>query len=91
MSGTNTYPVFDLSGILCVNQSQKYIYQQAWNDYTRIQLFNSNISTLHATKQNTSISYYQYTTYAEKQSYTQGQYLHTQVYPNSNWSNVAEN
>ena len=87
---SNTYPCFDLSGILCVNQSQRYIYQKAWIDYTRIQLYNSNISTLHYQGIN-NIQYYQYTTYAEKQSFNQGQLLHSQVFPNSNWSNVSEN
>jgi hypothetical protein len=87
---SNNYPVFDLSGILCVNQSQKYIYQQAWNDYTRIQLYNSNVSTLHSQGIN-NVQYYQYISYAEKLSYNQGQLLHTQVYPNSNWNSVQTN
>ena len=87
---SNTYPCFDLSGILCVNQSQRFIYQQAWRDYTRIQLYNSNVSTLHF-QGVSNIPYYQYVSYAEKQSFNQGQLLHTQVYPNRNWNTVAEN
>ena len=87
---SNTYPCFDLSGILCVNQSQKYIYQQAWNDFTRIQLYNSNVSTLH-NQGISNVSYYQYTSYAEKQSFNQGQLLHSQVFPSSNWNTVQEN
>ena len=40
---------FDLSGFLAVPSSLKIEYQQAWNTYNSVQLFNSNISTLRHT------------------------------------------
>ena len=84
------YPCFDLSGVACINQSQLLIYKQAWYDYTRIQLYNSNVSTLHFQGMK-NIPYYQYVNYSEQQSFTQGQFLHSQVFPSSNWAVVQEN
>jgi hypothetical protein len=90
MSQSCGYPIFDLSGILCVNQSQRIIYNKAWNDYNRIQSLNSNVSTLRSSG-NRNLYYYTFVSYAERDSFRQGQFLHTQVYPNSNWSLVQEN
>lgn len=87
----STYsPPFSLQGLLGINQSQKLIYNKAWNDFTRIQIYNSNVSTLRS--QNISnLSYYTFVTYAERESFIQGMYLHTQLYPTSNWNLVQEN
>jgi hypothetical protein len=90
MSENCIYPIFDLSGILTINQSQKIIYQNAWNTYNRIQSFNSNVSTIHSSG-NYRLQYYTFISYAERESFRQGQYLHYQRYPNSNWSSVEEN
>ena len=89
MTNNCAFATFDLSGILCVNQSQKIKYNQAWNDYNRIQSYNSNVSTLHFDGAN-SILYYTFISYAERESFRTGQYLHVQVYPNSNWNTVQE-
>lgn len=91
MSNSCAFPVFSTQGFLTLNQSQKLIYQQAWNDYNRIQEYNSNVSTLRNLSNVTNLSYYIYVSYAEKDSFRQGQFLHQQVYPNSNWSIVQEN
>ena len=90
MDGICAYPIFDLSGFRCINQSQKLIYNQAWDNYNRIQTLNSNVSTLHS-KGDLSVKYYTFVSYSEMESFRQGQSLHTQVYPNSNWSTVQEN
>jgi hypothetical protein len=80
---------FDLSGFLAVPSSLKLKYQDDWNTYNRIQLVNSNISTLRAIGDKTQI-YYTYSSYDELISFQQGQYLHVQRYPNSNWSAVSK-
>ena len=80
---------FDLSGFLAVPSSLKLKYQDDWNTYNRIQLVNSNISTLRALGDKTQI-YYTYSSYDELISFQQGQYLHVQRYPNSNWSAVSK-
>jgi hypothetical protein len=80
---------FDLSGFLAVPSSLKLKYQDDWNTYNRIQLVNSNISTLRAIGDKTQI-YYTYSSCDELISFQQGQYLHVQRYPNSNWSAVSK-
>ena len=89
MANNCYFGTFNLNGILCVNQSQKIIYNRAWDNYNRIQTYNSNVSTLlfNGAKQ---IPYYTYVSYAERDSFRVGQFLHTQVYPNSNWNTVQE-
>ena len=84
------FPTFDLSGILCVNQSQKIKYNKGWDDYNRIQSYNSNISTLRYDGA-INLRYYTYLSYAERESFRTGQFLHSQVYPISNWNSVQEN
>jgi len=89
---SNCYgPQFTLNGILSINQSQLQIYKQAWADYNRIQAFNSNVSTIHGNGTDIKAPYYVYVSYTEKNSFQNGQYLHQQQYPNSNWSAVQEN
>ena len=90
MDGMCAFATFDLSGIGCINQSQKLIYKEAWENYNRIQSYNSNVSTLRSQGDLTG-QYYMYISYKERESFRQGQFLHTQVYPNSNWSSVQEN
>ena len=76
-----------------LSQSELAIYTQAWNDFERIQSLNSNTSTVHSTYPPSRLtqSYYQFVSYAEKNSFLQGQFLHVQTYPNSNWNIVVEN
>lgn len=80
---------FDLSGFLAVPASVKLQYQDQWNTYNRIQIVNSNISTIRSAGDKT-LSYYTYTTYDESTAFTIGQYLHQQRYPDSNWNAVSK-
>lgn len=80
---------FDLSGFLAVPSSLKIEYQQAWNTYNTVQLFNSNISTLRGAGDKTW-TYYTFTSYDESSAFTVGQYLHSQRYPNSNWATISK-
>jgi len=91
MSNSCPFPIFTTLGFLSLNQSQKLIYQQAWNDYNRIQSFNSNVSTLRIINNDRNLLFYTYTSYAEKDSFRQGQFLHQRIYPTSNWNSVEQN
>lgn len=91
-TNTNCYgPPFSLNGILTIQQSQLHIYKKAWADFNRIQGINSNVSTLHGDGIGLDSNYYTFISYAERDSFRIGQYLHQQQYPNSNWNSVQEN
>jgi len=80
---------FDLSGFLALPSSVRLDYQQYWCFYNRIQTINSNVSTMRGAGDRT-LNYYTFQNYDEVTSYTQGQYLHVQRYPNSNWNSVSK-
>ena len=87
---SGVYSCFDLSGFRGMSPIQFRIYKDAWNTYNTVQSYNSNISTLrHAG--NKSLFYYQYVNSAEMTQYKQGQFLHSQVYPNQSWTSVPPN
>ena len=80
---------FDLSGFQFMKSSQLLLYKTDWNLYNRVQVYNSNVSTLnHASSQ--KIDYYQFKNFDEKASFTKGQFLHLKRYPNSNWDAIVE-
>jgi len=79
---------FDLSGFKFMNFSQYQLYQYNWNTFNRIQGYNSNISTLVTTAGAPGV-YYQFSNNLEKNTYTQGQFLHQQRYPASNWNSIS--
>jgi hypothetical protein len=81
--------VFDLSGFLAVPSSLKLQYQDSWNVYNRIQIYNSNVSTIRGGGDKT-VNYYTYVNYDEANSFTLGLYLHVQRYPTSNWNPVSK-
>ena len=83
-------PCFDLSGFTPLIASQLFQYRFDWNNFERIQTFNSNVSTLRDAG-NTTLRYYNYLTNAEQNSFTKGQLLHTLRYPTSNWNSVEKN
>ena len=83
-------PPFITNGFLSLNQSQLTIYKKGWDDFNRIQSYNSNVSTLRS-KGNKNLTYYTYTSYAERQSFRTGQYLHQQEYPTVSWNSIQEN
>jgi hypothetical protein len=91
MSNSCPFPIFTTLGFLTLNQSQKLKYQSAWNDYNRIQEFNSNVSTLRVLSNDNTLLYYTFVSYAEKDSFRQGQFLHQQIYKTSNWNSVEQN
>jgi len=84
-------PQFTLNGIRTINQSQLQIYRKAWSDFDRIQLYNSNISTFNGSTGGKNSNYYMFVSYSEKNSFLNGQFLHQQQYPNSNWNTIQEN
>jgi len=65
-------------------------YRTDWNNFERIQAFNSNIST-QIGQGKPSKPYYTYVDYIEKNSFKNGQYLHILYIPNSNWDVVQKN
>jgi hypothetical protein len=87
MSSVNTC---DLSGFKFLTFAQKTEYQRAWQIFNNVQAFNSNVSTLRAAGQK-NLTYYQFISNIEKTKCLQGQYLHVQSYPASNWQFVEEN
>ena len=87
---TGDYACFDASGFRFMTPVQFRIYKDAWNTYNRVQSYNSNISTLRHAGQ-TNLNYYQFVNMQEKNQFAQGQQLHVQVYPSSNWSSVPPN
>jgi hypothetical protein len=87
---TGVFPCFDLSGFKSMSPIQFRIYKDAWNTFSRVQEYNSNISTLRSGG-NTILNYYQYVNQYERTQFRQGQMLHTQVYPLSNWIAVPPN
>lgn len=88
---TTTNVCFDLSGFQWMGQIQKLQYQTAWYKFNEVQTYNSNVSTLRASQSYPTLMYYQFITHQEKNTFTTGQYLHQQRYPNSNWNKVQEN
>ena len=84
---------FDLSGFKYMGQIQLLQYQTAWNTFNQVQTYNSNVSTLRATNNTKypNLMYYQFFSQQEKASYTTGQFLHQQRYPQSNWNSIANN
>jgi len=70
----------DLSGFTALDFSQNQTFKTAVNTFNRIQTFDSNVSTL---KHIGAINqyYYNFTDYAEKTNYKQGQFLLRQSYP----------
>jgi hypothetical protein len=84
-------PQFTLNGIRTINQSQLQVYKKAWSDFDRIQLYNSNISTFNGSTGGKNSNYYMFVSYSEKNSFLNGQFLHQQQYPNSNWNTIQGN
>jgi hypothetical protein len=85
MSATTV--MFDISGFSFMSIGQKLIYQTNWDTFNNIQTYNSNLSTV-AAQTNTVVNYYEFTSYANKNNYKDGQFLHRQRYPNSNWISI---
>ena len=87
---TGIYPCFDLSGFRFMTPAQFRIYKTSWDIFNRVQSYNSNISTLRHGGA-TYLNYYQFIDQQERSQYRQGQQLHAQVFPLSNWTSVPPN
>jgi hypothetical protein len=87
-----SYVAFDASGFIGMSFGQNAKYETAWNTFRRIQLFNSNVSTLRASGDNT-IRYYTFPTQNEILTFQQGQFLHFQSLPylSTLWRTVEKN
>lgn len=85
------YP-YDASGFLGNSFGANQKNKIAWDTFTRIQSFNSNVSTLRAAG-NTNLQYYNFQTYSEKINFQQGQFLHLKSLPafSSLWLSVGNN
>jgi hypothetical protein len=81
--------MFDLSGFLSIPQSLKISYQKQWADFERIQAYNWTVSTLRNQGDKTQ-RYYIYLGNEEQNSFIQGNLLHVQRYPMSNWTPVSK-
>jgi hypothetical protein len=97
MSGGGSTPgpfevMFDVSGYLGLPISVKQRYEAQWNTYNRIQIANSNVSTLKGGGDGRAagLSYYQFQSYFERNEFLNGQFLHQKRYPGSNWAPVQE-
>jgi hypothetical protein len=83
---------FDISGFYCLSQVVFRGYQDSWNTFNRVQIYNINVSTVRSqTGGKTYQLYYQFTDFQEKSQFTNGRALHIRRYPNSNWAPVPEN
>ena len=89
ITAANYQTMFDLSGFLCIPNSVRVKYNDYWNTYNRIQLSNLEVSTIRNTGDK-SLSYYQFVSYLERDSFINGQILHIRRYPDSNWAPVPE-
>ena len=77
-----------VSSIKSFTNNELLSNKTSWLTFNRIQLYNSNVSTLRNGGANQV--YYTYTDFTEKNKFLKGQYLHYTVYPDlSNyWTTV---
>ena len=57
--------------------------------YDKIQTYNAQVSTIVGSNPTASVSYWRYASGDEKAQYIQGQYLHQQAYPGSNFNSIG--
>jgi|LauGreDrversion4_2_1035121.scaffolds.fasta_scaffold278178_4 hypothetical protein len=77
---SNVFKCFDASGFAGLTYNQKNEYSMAWNTFNRVQLFDSNVSTVRAAG-NTTIQYYRFPTNSERYLFTEGRSLHLKTLP----------
>jgi len=65
-------------------------YKTDWNNFERIQAYDSNVSTQRSMTAK-PLSYYTFVNYVERSSFKNGQFLHLTYLPNSNWNLVQKN
>lgn len=76
----------DISGVQSVCYGQLQLYKTGWYTFNNIQTYNSNVSTMRFAGSN--LSYYQFVNHQEKNAFRQGQLLHIQTFPGSNWNSI---
>ena len=79
-----------ISSIKSITNSELIYNKTSWTTFNRIQIYNSNVSTLrHGGANNV---YYTYTDFTERNKFTKGQFLHYTVYPElgSYWNAVSK-
>jgi hypothetical protein len=83
---------YDASGFLVQTIRQNQINRESWDTFRRIQILNSNVSTIRSAGRS-NIYYYNFKNNTEKNYFLQGQFLHFQVYPSlsSFWQAVEKN
>jgi hypothetical protein len=88
-----SYVDYDLSGASGLSFGIAQTNRAAWDTFTRVQLYDSNVSTIKGLGSTTTLHYYNFPTYAEKMQFTQGQFLHLQSYSVSKklWYSVERN
>ncbi len=71
---------------------QNGTYKTAWDTFNRIQMFDSNVSTLRF-QGATNLHYYNFSNYTEKALFSQGQFLHYKSIPylSTLWVTVQRN
>ena len=70
-----------------------YLYQRRdWCFFDQVQGSNLAVSTLLSANPSLrgSISYFQFVSYSQKNSFIDGRMLHIRAYPNSNWDVVPQ-
>jgi len=65
------------------------IYKKSWNTFDKIQSYNEQVSTIMASNPTAQVSYWRFENGDEKGRYIQGQYLHQQAYPGSNFNSIG--
>jgi hypothetical protein len=80
---------FKLGPITGLTQSQYQKYKIAWSKFSDVWSYNSQVSTIIGSNPSAVISYYRFTDNNEIQQYRQGQFLHSIVYPTSNWNSIG--
>ncbi len=86
------YKCYDASGFFVLSIGQNQGYGEAWNTFSRIQIINSNVSTLRAAGKK-DIWYYNYKSNTERLQFIDGQSLHMRTYPQLStfWNAVEKN
>jgi hypothetical protein len=85
---SSTYGCFSLP-IKGLSIRQYDIYKKSWNTFDKIQSYNAQVSTLIGLNPTASVSYWRFANGDEKGQYIQGQYLHQQAYPGSNFNSIG--
>ena len=64
-------------------------YKTAWNTFETVYTYNAQVSTIMGSNPTASVSYWRFQSGDEKGRYIQGQFLHQQTYPKSNFDSIG--